>query len=269
VVSPVYHASPALRDAGENSETKRVTRAAGVVALATLLSRVLGFVRDAMIAATFGAAFSSDAFLAAFRIPNLFRRLVGEGALNSAFVPVFTETFYRGGPAEAERLFGSTSRVFAAVLTAVCAVGVLTAGWLVPLVTPGFTGAKLALTVSLTRMMFPYLFAAGMMALCMGALNVYGSFAAPALTPTLLNLCMIGSLAAVPLPKAGAATDAATLSVDPIMATLYDRYRIEVVASVWPASPGRVLRVSAQIYNEEAQYRRLAAALKEALAAGA
>lgn len=197
MVSPVYHASPARRDAGENSETKRVTRAAGVVALATLLSRVLGFVRDAMIAATFGAAFSSDAFLAAFRIPNLFRRLVGEGALNSAFVPVFTETYYRGGPAEAERLFGSTSRVFAAVLTAVCAAGVLTAGWLVPLVTPGFTGAKLALTVSLTRMMFPYLFAAGMMALCMGALNVYGSFAAPALTPTLLNLCMIGSLAAL------------------------------------------------------------------------
>jgi putative peptidoglycan lipid II flippase len=174
-----------------------MARAAGVVALATLLSRVLGFVRDAMIAWHFGAGFSSDAFLAAFRIPNLFRRLVGEGALNSAFVPVFTETFYRGGPAEADRLFGSASRVFAAVLMAVCAVGVLAAGWFVPLITPGFTDSKLALTVTLTRLMIPYLFAAGMMALCMGALNVCGSFAAPALTPTLLNLSMIGSLAAL------------------------------------------------------------------------
>jgi isopenicillin-N epimerase len=80
---------------------------------------------------------------------------------------------------------------------------------------------------------------------------------------------MIGSLAAVPLPPAGAATDAAPLSVDPMMATLYDRYRIEVIVSVWPASPGRVLRVSAQIYNEESQYARLAGALQEALAAGA
>jgi isopenicillin-N epimerase len=80
---------------------------------------------------------------------------------------------------------------------------------------------------------------------------------------------MLGSLAAVPLPSAGGATDAVPLSVDPIMATLYDRYRIEVLASVWPASPGRILRVSAQIYNEESQYARLAGALKEALAAGA
>ncbi len=80
---------------------------------------------------------------------------------------------------------------------------------------------------------------------------------------------MIGSLAAVPLPPAGAATDMAPLSIDPIMATLFDRYRIEVVASVWPASPERILRVSAQIYNEESQYERLAGALREALAAGA
>jgi isopenicillin-N epimerase len=80
---------------------------------------------------------------------------------------------------------------------------------------------------------------------------------------------MIGSLATVPLPPARGAADAAPLSVDPIMATLYDRYRIEVLASVWPESPGRILRVSAQIYNEESQYARLAGALKEALAAGA
>jgi isopenicillin-N epimerase len=80
---------------------------------------------------------------------------------------------------------------------------------------------------------------------------------------------MIGSLAAVPLPPAPGSAHAAPLSVDPIMATLYDRHRIEVLASVWPASPRRILRVSAQIYNQESHYTRLAAALREALAAGA
>jgi putative peptidoglycan lipid II flippase len=178
-------------------ETRRLTRAAGVVALTTVLSRILGFVRDAMIAGIFGAGFSSDAFLAAFRIPNLFRRLVGEGALNSAFVPVFTETLYRGGHAEADRLFGSAARVFAAILLVLCAGFVLAAHWIVPLMIPGFADAKAALTITLTRLMLPYLFVAGMLALCMGALNVYGSFAPPALAPTLLNLGMIGSLVAI------------------------------------------------------------------------
>jgi isopenicillin-N epimerase len=80
---------------------------------------------------------------------------------------------------------------------------------------------------------------------------------------------MIGSLATVPLPPAGDATDAPPLSIDPIMATLYDRHRIEVLASVWPESPGRILRVSAQVYNEESHYARLAGALRELLTAGA
>jgi putative peptidoglycan lipid II flippase len=181
---------PAVQD----SEAKRLTRAAVIVALATVLSRLLGYLRDAMVAAYFGAGFSSDAFLAAFRIPNLFRRLVGEGALNSAFVPVFSETLHHRGPEEAGRLFGSACRLFAAVLVPACVLGILVAGWMVPLITPGFSGAKLELTVTLTRWMFPYLFAAGMLALWMGALNVYGSFAPPALAPMLLSLCMIGSL---------------------------------------------------------------------------
>ena len=171
-----------------------MTRAAGVVAAATLLSRILGFVRDAVIAWYFGAGFSSDAFLAAFRIPNLFRRLVGEGVLNSAVVPVFAETLHRGGPEEAQRLFGAAARVFAVALAVVCTLGVLGADWLVMLVAPGFAGPKLALTVSLTRLMFPYLMAAGLMALCMGALNVSGSFAPPALAPALLNVAIIAAV---------------------------------------------------------------------------
>jgi putative peptidoglycan lipid II flippase len=188
------HGSSASQPTAEDSEARRLTRAVAIVALATVLSRILGYVRDAMIAAYFGAGFSSDAFFAAFRIPNFFKRLVGEGALNSAFVPVFSETLYRGGPQEAHRLFGSACSLFTAVLVPVCALGIAAAAWLVPLITPGFSGDKLELTVTLTRWMFPYLFAAGMLAVWMGALNVYGSFAPPALAPVLLNLGMIGSL---------------------------------------------------------------------------
>jgi putative peptidoglycan lipid II flippase len=188
------HGAAAAPLAAAPAETTRVTRAAAVVALATVLSRVLGYVRDGLIAAYFGAGFSSDAFLAAFRIPNLFRRLVGEGAMNSAFVPVFSETLHRRGSAEAGRLFGSACRLFLSVLVPACALGIVAAGWMVPFITPGFSGPKLELTVTLTRWMFPYLFAAGMLALWMGALNVYGSFAPPALAPILLSLCMIGAL---------------------------------------------------------------------------
>jgi putative peptidoglycan lipid II flippase len=171
-----------------------MTRAAGTVAAATLLSRLLGFARDAVIAGYFGAGFSADAFLAAFRIPNLFRRLVGEGVLNSAFVPVFAETLHRGGVDAAQRLFGAAARVSAALLVLIGALGVIGADWIVMAVAPGFAGPKLELTVSLTRLMFPYVVAAGLMALCMGALNVSGSFALPALAPALLNLAIIGAV---------------------------------------------------------------------------
>jgi putative peptidoglycan lipid II flippase len=187
--------APAQAAAGRHDdETRRMTRAAGTVAAATLISRILGFARDAVIAGYFGAGFSADAFLAAFRIPNLFRRLVGEGVLNSAFVPVFAETLHRGGAEEARRLFGAAARVFVAVLAVVSALGVLGADRLVMLIAPGFAGPKLELTVSLARLMFPYLMAAGLMALCMGALNVSGSFAPPALAPALLNVAIIAAV---------------------------------------------------------------------------
>jgi putative peptidoglycan lipid II flippase len=183
-----------LENATRSEETRRVTRAAGIVAAATLLSRVLGFARDAVIAWTFGAGFSSDAFLAAFRIPNLFRRLVGEGVLNAAFVPVFAETLHRGGPGEARRLFGAAARRVVLALSVACAIGIPAAAGIVALVAPGFAGPKLDMTVTLTRLMFPYLLAAGLMSLCMAALNVAGSFAAPALAPALLNIAIIGAV---------------------------------------------------------------------------
>lgn len=170
------------------------------MAAATLLSRLLGFVRDAMIAWCFGTGFGSDAFLAAFRIPNLFRRLFGEGTLSSAFVPVLTETLWKSGHAEARSLAAAAARMLAGLLIVLCLAGMAASPWIVRLMTPGFAGPKLEMTVTLTRIMFPYLFAAGMAALCMGTLNVFGNFAAPALAPALLNIAMIVSmLAAVPL----------------------------------------------------------------------
>jgi putative peptidoglycan lipid II flippase len=174
-----------------------LTRATGAVALATLLSRILGFARDAAIAWYFGAGFSSDAFLAAFRIPNLFRRLVAEGTLTSAFVPVLTEVRWKGGDAEAGVLFSSAVRALAGLLLAACAAGLLAAPWIVPALTPGFPEPKLELTLTLVRLMLPYLITGGLVALFMGALNVYGRFAVPALAPSLLNVAMIGALLAV------------------------------------------------------------------------
>jgi putative peptidoglycan lipid II flippase len=199
------HSDPPPRAAAGDSpraavENTRLTRAAGTVALATLASRLLGFLRDAVIAWGFGAGFGSDAFLAAFRIPNLSRRLFGEGSLSSAFVPVLTQTLSRGGQRAAQELAGSAARVLGIALAAACLAGVLAAPGIVLLVAPGFSGAKFELTVSLTRLMLPYLFAAGMAALWMGTLNVFGSFAAPAMTPAVLNIAMIaGMLGLAPL----------------------------------------------------------------------
>lgn len=184
---------------GSVADNKRVNKAAGVVGTATLLSRILGYIRDMVIASFFGAGLSSDAFIAAFRIPNLLRRLFGEGSLSVAFVPVFTDCLNRQGRAEAERLANSALRLAALVLSAVAVLGVLVAPMLVHLLAFGFTDnpEKYALCVNLTRIMFPYITFIGLVALCMGILNVFGHFAAPALAPTLLNLAMIGSVIGV------------------------------------------------------------------------
>ena len=176
------------------SENSRVVKAAGVVGAATLLSRILGFMRDAVIAWFFGAGFSSDAFIAAFRIPNLLRRLFAEGSLSSAFIPVFTQYIVRRGQPEAFYLARSAFRLLSVLLILVTIGGILLSPWIVKLMAPGFAADKYSLTVSLTRLMFPYIFFIGLVALCMGILNVLGHFAAPALAPALLNISIIGSV---------------------------------------------------------------------------
>jgi putative peptidoglycan lipid II flippase len=175
------------------SEKRKVTRAAGVIGLATLASRIAGFVRDMVIAWLFGAGLLTDAFFVAFRIPNLLRRLFAEGSLSIAFVPVFTEYLSREGRQEAFRMARSTLRIVSLFIAGLSVAGVLAAPFIVKVVAPGFAGEQFTLTVLLTRIMFPYIFFICLVALSMGILNALGHFAAPALAPVFLNLAIIGS----------------------------------------------------------------------------
>jgi putative peptidoglycan lipid II flippase len=178
------------------SEKSQVFKAAGVVGAATLLSRMLGYIRDAVIAWYFGAGLNSDAFIAAFRIPNLLRKLLGEGSISNAFVPVLTDYLARDGKDEALRLAKSALWVMSIILVIVSICGIILSPLIVKIIAPGFVDSpgKISLTIVLTRIMFPYIFFIGLVALCMGILNVFGHFATPALAPVLLNLAMILSI---------------------------------------------------------------------------
>ncbi|VEN73839.1 putative lipid II flippase MurJ [Candidatus Desulfarcum epimagneticum] len=178
------------------TENSKVTKAAGIVGSATLLSRVMGYIRDMALAWFFGAGMASDAFFVAFRIPNLLRRLFAEGSLSVAFIPVFTDYLEKEGKEEAMRFAGSALKCLSVILAAVALAGVLLAPFIARAFAPGFMEdpEKLRLTTLLTRVMFPYILFIGLVALCMGILNVMGHFAAPALAPVLLNLSMIGAV---------------------------------------------------------------------------
>jgi len=178
------------------SEKTHVTKAAGVVGASTLLSRILGYIRDMVIASFFGAGLSSDAFIAAFRIPNLMRRLFGEGSLSISFIPVFTQYLTDKGKDEAFELARSAIRLLSVVLVITTILGIVLSPWIIRIIAPGFTESadKLSLSVALTRIMFPYIFFICLVALSMGILNVLGNFAAPALAPVFLNIAMILSV---------------------------------------------------------------------------
>ena len=177
------------------SDHSEVNEAAGVVGGATFLSRIFGYVRDMAIAGYFGAGPVSDAFIAAFRIPNLFRRLFGEGSLSISFVPVFTEYLVRQRN-EAFKMAFAAFRLLSIILVAIVLIGILAAPWITKAVAYGYqvSPPKFDLTVTLTRLMFPYVALIGMVALCMGILNAMGHFAAPALAPVMLNLAMISAI---------------------------------------------------------------------------
>lgn len=179
-----------------SSENKKMVKAAGTVGIYTLLSRILGFVRDMMMAGYFGSGLITDAFIAAFRLPNLMRRLLAEGSLVLAFVPVFSETLEAKGQDEAFRLAESSFKVLTLILAVLTLCGILFASYVLMVIAPGFMDepGKMELAVTLTRIVFPYVFFICLVALCMGVLNSLGHFAAPALAPVLLNVVMIAGM---------------------------------------------------------------------------
>lgn len=166
-------------------------KAAFSVSLLTLLSRITGLVREQLVAASFGASGVTDAFNVAFRIPNLFRRLFAEGAFSQAFVPLLAATREKEGDEATRRLIDAVATVLAWVLLATCIAGVAAAPVLVWAMGSGLQRFEAA--VVMTRLMFPYIGFMSLVALAAGVLNTWKRFAVPAVTPVLLNVCVIAA----------------------------------------------------------------------------
>jgi len=180
-------------------------RAASTISLLTLTSRITGLVRETMVAGLFGATAMTDAFLVAFRIPNLLRRLFAEGAFSQAFVPLLAATKAAEGEEATHRLIDAVATVLLWALVATSIVGVAAAPVLVWLLGSGLPDPAFDASVAMTRFMFPYIACMSMVALSAGILNTWRRFVVPAATPVLLNLSVIatGWALAGPLQRAG------------------------------------------------------------------
>jgi putative peptidoglycan lipid II flippase len=168
-------------------------KALATVSSMTLVSRLLGFVRDMVIARVFGAGLYTDAFFVAFRLPNLLRRLFAEGAFSQAFVPILSEYRSARGEADTRLLADRVATLLATALIGVSAVGVLAAPLIVYVSAPGFSASpdKFSVTVDLLRVTFPYILFISLTSLGAGILNTWSRFSAPAVTPALLNISFI------------------------------------------------------------------------------
>ena len=175
-------------------EQHHVVRAAGLIGAATFSSRILGFIRDMVLARLFGATTAADAFFVAYRVPNLLRELFAEGSMSSAFIPVFTEYHTLRSKRDAWELASAMFTTLLTIVTLMTIAGIVAAPWIVKALAPGFQDepAKLEMTTLLTRLMFPYLLFISLAALAMGILNSLRAFAAPALSPVFFNICIIG-----------------------------------------------------------------------------
>ncbi|HAT34361.1 MAG TPA: murein biosynthesis integral membrane protein MurJ, partial [Rhodospirillaceae bacterium] len=162
----------------------------------TMASRILGFVRDVLIAGVIGAGMVADAFFVAFKFPNFFRRLFAEGAFNAAFVPLFSERLTKEGRGPAKQLAGQVATIMVSFLTGFTLLALLLMPWLMLLIAPGFREQpeKFQLAVELTRLTFPYLLFMALLSLLGGMLNALERFAATAAAPILLNVILITSL---------------------------------------------------------------------------
>lgn len=159
----------------------------------TMLSRVLGFVRDTIIARTFGAGVASDAFVVAFKLPNLLRRIFAEGAFSQAFVPILAEYKTQQGEEATRTFLAYVAGLLTLVLALVTLLGILAAPWIVWITAPGFAdeAERFALTTDLLRVTFPYILLISLSSLVGAVLNTWNRFSVPAFVPTLLNVSMI------------------------------------------------------------------------------
>lgn len=182
--APIVNDEPAQR---HESNARGVARSASIVGLAVFSSRILGLVREQVFAAFFGAGAANDAFVMAFRIPNLFRDLLAEGALSSAFVKTFSGKLEKEGPEPAMRLANKVMNALGLAVALLCVLGMAFAPQLVDALAPGFDGATRELTISLSRWMFPFLLLVALAAVAMGTLNARGVFGMPAMASTFFN----------------------------------------------------------------------------------
>ncbi len=175
------------------SEHRHLLKSASLISALTIVSRTFGYIRDSRIAFLLGAGTAADAYTTAYRIPNLLRRLVGEGAVSAAFIPVFTRYIAEGKEEEGWEFANTMLTAITILLTAITIAGILLSPQIVRLFASGFgaTPGKLELTAALNRIMFPYIFLISLSALSMGVLNSFHRFGAPAFAPVVLNLTMI------------------------------------------------------------------------------
>ncbi len=168
-------------------------KALAAVGSMTFLSRILGFVRDLLIARVFGAGIYTDAFFVAFKIPNLLRRLFAEGAFSQAFVPILAEYKNQRGHEDTQSLVNHVATLLGLALVVVALIGIVAAPLIVYISAPGFASdpEKFGLTVDLLRIIFPYILFISLVSLAGGLLNTYGKFTVPAFTPVWLNVAFI------------------------------------------------------------------------------
>jgi len=175
-----------MQEAIRGEDKDKIAKSTGIVSSATLLSRVLGLVREQVFAFLFGAGYATDAFIAAFRIPNLLRDLFAEGALSSAFIPVFTDYKTNQGRQKAWELANLVLNLLLVTLCLIIILGIIFSPYIVSVIAPGFgkEAGKQELTTLLSRIMFPFLLLIALAALAMGMLNTFRRFGIPALAPT-------------------------------------------------------------------------------------
>jgi putative peptidoglycan lipid II flippase len=175
--------------------SRQLFKSTAIVGSMTLTSRLLGFVRDMLIARLFGVDLATDAFFVAFKIPNFLRRLFTEGAFAQAFVPVLADCKAHGSQAALKQFVDRTAGTLTLVLMLITILGMIVAPVLITLFAPGFIwkGTQYELAVQMLRITFPYLFFISSVAFAGGILNAHGKFAIPALTPALLNISMIAA----------------------------------------------------------------------------